>query len=88
MKDFKTPLVMEILRVKNNGPRPPLRSLKELAEEFDVTVPALRAFIRHHNGPMPVLKSGSGNTVHRNTWYDPVEMRAWWRGVNPKKSQS
>jgi hypothetical protein len=57
-----------------------LRTGKEMAEEFGISVQSLAAYMRNHNGPKPRL-------AHRNMssnpaqWYSPTEMRAWWKTV-------
>ena len=65
--------------VWDDGNRKPLRTLKELAEEFGVTFTSLSK--RMHNdpdGPRPKYYTGVGGVV-RNTWHDPDQVRAWWK---------
>jgi hypothetical protein len=58
--------------------RPPLRTLREMAEELGVSAQRLNFCLKHStcSPPAPVLKHANRP---RNTWYDPVEMRAWWK---------
>jgi len=63
----------------NKGKREPLRTLKEMADEFGLSPQALRMFMHHHDGPDMALDS-RGCSV-RGTWYSPTEMRRWWRGL-------
>lgn len=76
-------------RVRNGGARKPLRSLRELAEEFGVPHKTLQAKLaRCKDAPKPIYSTGSSSskTVSpKNTWYDPDEVRAWWRGLNQKE---
>ena len=81
MKDFIESLGAR--RSRKDGPRKPLRTLKEMAEEFGVTVNSLRALIGHHDGPKPVLKH---DCTVRNTWYDPAVLRAWWKQIKGGKT--
>lgn len=65
---------------KNNKP---LRSLRELADEFGVSMQTVSSAIARHSGPAPVLvhrRRSAGGT--QNSWYDPVEMRAWWAKIH------
>lgn len=66
-------------------PRKPLRSFKELAEEFGVSCQTLAAYGRQHQLPAPKL-SWRSTAVSTTKWYDPEEMRAWWKSVQEKRS--
>lgn len=68
-------------RVRNGGARKPLRSLRELADEFGVTHKTLQAKLsRCKDAPRPIFSTGDNKTAsQRNTWYDPQEVRAWWK---------
>lgn len=62
--------------------RPPLRTLKEMAEEFGVPCAELASLLRHRDGPdarMDTTRSASNGKAH---WYEPGEMRKWWKGVS------
>jgi hypothetical protein len=52
----------------------PLRTFKELAQEFGVTVRELSGAMSAKDAPAPMLKH------HNNRWYDPDIVRAWWKG--------
>ena len=81
MKNITTPLHVEIKRVQKEGPRKPLRTFIEMAEEFGVPPAALRQLLWRKSGPKPELKH-VGNFVHSNVWYEPVAMRKWWKTVD------
>lgn len=72
--------------------RKPLRTLKELAEEFGVTPTSLKMRMRYDpEGPKPVMHT-LGTGTQRNTWFDPEQVRAWWkveglRVIPPRKKQ-
>jgi hypothetical protein len=70
-------------RVRNGGARKPLRSLRELAEEFSVEHRTLQAKLSRCKGaPRPIYSTGNHKTAsQRNTWYDPDEVRAWWASL-------
>ena len=70
-------------RVRQNGPRKPLRTLAELADEFGVSWRTLNAMRLSHEGPNPILKTGSQSK--RATWFDPGEMRSWWASIQEKR---
>lgn len=67
-------------RVRSGGARKPLRSLRELAEEFGVPHKTLQAKLaRCKDAPRPIYSTGDSKTTsQRNTWYDPHAVRAWW----------
>jgi hypothetical protein len=72
-------------RVKKDGYRKPLRTLRELADEFSVTPAKLTQLIRLHEGPEAVLRVRSTNKT-QNSWYEPLEFRRWWRALSEKRS--
>lgn len=57
----------------------PLVSVKDLAQEFGVTVQALSAFMQHHNGPKHEIVSSRG------TYFKPTEVRRWWKTIKELK---
>lgn len=92
LKSNKTPVPHKILskpdetmgergaRIRNGGARKPLRSLRELADEFGISVPALSTTMRHDpNGPRPQYFTGGGKRKTQNTWFDPDDVRKWWK---------
>jgi hypothetical protein len=65
-------------RIKSSGPRKPLRTISEMADEFGVTKMSLVNFMRNsETSPKP--KPVSKNSV--SVWYDPDEVRQWWAGI-------
>lgn len=63
----------------SNNTRKPLRSATELAEEFGISVKRLGGLLGVHNGPKS--KFSHRNFSMKNSWFDPVEMRAWWNSL-------
>lgn len=61
--------------------RKPLRTFKEMAEEFGVSVSTLSGLMATRSGPQPRLNHSGGCAQTRNKWFDPDEMRAWWKSV-------
>lgn len=76
----ETPLTTHYRRVKEKGYMPPLRTIDEIAEELGLTRAKLAALIRDFDGPKSKLKH-SNNRTTKATWYDPVEVRRWYKGV-------
>lgn len=71
-------------RRRNSGARKPLRSLKEMAAEFGVSVPTLFMTMRHdQTSPKPIYSTGGSSTT-KNTWVDPDLLRAWWKNREKK----
>jgi hypothetical protein len=67
--------------------RKPLRTFKEMAEEFGVSERALVVFLGTRGGPKPEIRSTGNCTVSR-TWYDPEEMRRWWKSIQEPKGNA
>ena len=67
-------------RIKKHGPRKPLRTLKELADEFGISAKSLQAVLARKKGaPKPIFSTGGGSgSTPQNTWYDPDEVRKWF----------
>lgn len=59
----------------------PKRTFAELAEEFGLSRYGLTQRMRRstQNPPKPTLKCRGSMTTNDVTWYDPAEMRAWWK---------
>lgn len=68
-------------KLKALNPRKPLRTIKELAFEFGTTRQTLIAHMTHHNGPLPVFMT-------KKVWYDPDEVRAWWKALQQNKTKT
>jgi hypothetical protein len=76
------------LKKPTSAPRTPLRTFREMAEEFGITEGLLKSRLqRLENAPKPVL-------VHKNvrrgsnSWYDPTEMRRWWKSIQGPKGDA
>jgi len=54
-----------------------------MAEEFGVTSKQLSGYMNSsiHVAPKPVLRHNKNVSRSAVTYYDPEEMRAWWRLV-------
>lgn len=74
MKNLDT-VGQAVTRLRREGPRKPCRSLKEMAEEFGVTLRSLVVLLKSRNGPEPKLRHRGATS---NNWYDPDAMRKWW----------
>jgi hypothetical protein len=67
-------------RIHSGGGRKPLRSLKELADEFGIKPQSLKMHMQvDPNAPKPKYATGGTGTTQRNTWFDPEEVRRWWK---------
>lgn len=65
-----------------------LRTFGELAEEFGLKPAQLREKMKNstHKPPAPEFKHAGGNLMNDRTYYNPIEMRLWWKkhnGVSP-----
>jgi hypothetical protein len=66
-------------RVRKGGAHKPLRSKKELADEFGVSTYTLSGIMKSDpSSPRPRYSTGTSLTG-RNTWFDPDEVRKWWK---------
>jgi hypothetical protein len=61
----------------------PCRTLGEMAEEFSVSTRTLSNLIISRNGPQKRLIQK--NLDGKVSWYDPIEMRKWWKTLNFKQ---
>ena len=63
---------------------PPLRTITEMAEEFGLTSHQLAGLMCRSelNPPQPRIKSHGRRVT--NTYYNPAEVRAWWKRHNEK----
>jgi hypothetical protein len=76
------------LKRPTSAPRAPLRTFIEMAEELGITEGLLKSNLgRSKDAPKPVLVS---KNVRRgsNSWYDPVEMRRWWKSIQELKGNA
>jgi len=70
---------MHHLKLNRFNKHEPLRTAKEMAEEFGITPKVLGAFLRHDkNSPSPVFDNRNGSVNARFCWYNQSEMRKWW----------
>lgn len=63
------------------APRPPLRTLAEMAEELGVTMTHLRSAYGGDAGAPPPVFRKWGNIPAK---YNPAEMRKWWAARSTK----
>jgi hypothetical protein len=76
---------LEPIKSPWSKPRKPLRSFKEMAEEFGITEEILRGRLQHsENAPKPVFVHKNARSCS-NRWYDPAEMRRWWKSIQEPK---
>lgn len=74
-------------RIRNGNIRKPLRTRAELAEEFGIKQQSLQAYMNHDpESPKPIYRTGTQRTK-KNTWYDPDQVRAWWKQKQDKTNE-
>lgn len=67
-----------IRRVSRYGRRPPVRSLRELADDIGISAQHLSVILSvSPDAPQPRLRT-RGWVAGRNTWFEPREFIAWW----------
>jgi hypothetical protein len=59
--------------------RKPLRTFAEMAEEFGLSTQQLAGMARHAKGDFPKARFTNHGISYDRSWYDPNEMRAWWK---------
>lgn len=82
MMPFKHSIGVDIRNQKlSPKARPPLRTIKEMAEELSTTPHSLAVLMSQDpNGPRPNLKFHGRTAGHgSNTWYEPGAVRKWWK---------
>lgn len=70
--------------------RKPLRTFKELAEEFGTTPNRLQIAMGRSSTPPPkpaLIHRGKAVST-TNSWYHPDEMRAWWAAYQLESKSS
>ena len=72
-------LVYSAKRIRENGPKKPTKSFKELCDEFEVKPRTLSNYLRREGAPKPLIKHHTQSSC--NSYYDPDEMRKWWKGL-------
>lgn len=68
--------------------RKPLRTFTEMAEEFGASRNVLGAALKDEGAPKPAFTHLGGGWKITNTWYEPIEMRKWWKARNEKAGVS
>jgi hypothetical protein len=79
--------LLQLAKKEDRIHRKPLRTFKEMAEEFGVSERALAAYLGAKNGPRPEIRS-TGNLSVSRSWYDPAEMRRWWKSIQEPKEDA
>ena len=67
-------------RVASGGRKPPLRNFHEICEMLGVPEVNVKAKMVRKDAPKPMLVHKS-NGAGKNSWYNPVEFKAWWKKV-------
>ncbi len=70
-----------VVRRCDKEQRRPLRTFVEMAEEFGLTCGQLAAHFGHSSHPVPkarVTHKGTA-TTNSKSYYNPEEVRAWWK---------
>jgi hypothetical protein len=82
-RDFALSNAQEVLRIQRSGARKPLRTFTEFVEEFGVPKGVLQYALTEDGAPKVVLTQANKRTTN-NRWYDPQEMRQWWKNRKTK----
>ena len=72
-------------RIAKGGKKPPLRNFNEICEMLGVPKANVKAKLIRKDAPKPLLvhvSYGAG----QNSWYNPVEFKAWWKKVQDEVS--
>lgn len=72
-------------RVAKGGKKPPLRNFHEICEMLGVPELNMKAKMVRKDSPKPLLVHRS-NGGGKNSWYDPVEFKKWWKKVQDEVS--
>lgn len=81
-RSFQPSLAHERIKTKGKGEkRAPMRSHKEMAQEFGMSEGALTRRITDH----PELNPPKYMITGRNHYYNPAELRAWLKRYNEMK---
>lgn len=59
---------------------PPMRTSKELADEFGIAHRVLVTLLCREDAPQPGLKYRHTNQT-RDSWYDPDAVRRWYAAI-------
>ncbi len=69
-------------RNRKTGPREPLRTVAELAEELGLSKQSLGHKLAQPGAPLPVIDGKKASYSARSKWYRPSEVRAWWKACS------
>lgn len=67
------------LRKRDGIKRPPLRTAKELADEFGIDIRKFGGLLNRKDAPKGVVRNKSFSTS--NTYFEPNEVRRWWKSI-------
>jgi hypothetical protein len=67
-------------------PRPPLRNLKELSEEFGVHIGTISGKLKKEGSPKPVFNREKGHWCKNASYYNHKEFQEWWEKVKDDSS--
>lgn len=73
-------------RVAKGGRKPPLRNFREICEMLGETELKVKARMVRKDAPKPLVVHRS-NSAGKNSWYNPVEFKAWWKKVQDEISR-
>lgn len=77
MNQFELDPWREIVRVRREGPREPLRTVKELAEIHGLPWQTLGKMLCEPGAPEVALNNRGRNVASRSKWYRPSEIARW-----------
>jgi hypothetical protein len=67
----------EIWRVRRDGPREPLRTVKELAEIHGMHWQTLGKMLQEAGAPEIAINNTRQNVAHKAKWYRPSQVAQW-----------
>lgn len=73
-------------RVKSGGAKVPLKNFHEICEMLGVKEVNVKARMVRKDSPKPKLVHKS-TSAGKNSWFDPVEFKAWWKKVQDEISR-
>lgn len=68
------------------GYKQPLRTVKELADEFGVDYMVLSRALVAHSAPKRIARHSS-SSIPQRTYYDANAVRAWWAARKDKETK-
>ena len=72
--------------VRGSGRGRPLKTGKEMAEELGIDPQTFGGLLRVHDGPKQVTNNRGARWAGAS-YFDPVEVRAWWKTIKEKKCE-